>query len=98
MSRSYQHHALKNKFRSGYWAVCSYFSNKKDKLAANRRFRRRSRMIANKDDGDGVYPIMREVSNTWDFSSDGLAYYHSNNARSWQKDYNEEDIKRFTRK
>lgn len=97
MSRSYQHHAMRNKFRSGYWAVCCYFSNKKSKREANRKLRRRIRSLVKRDDGDRVYPIMRELSDTWDFSSDGLVVYHGRNLRKWSN-YDENDIKRITRK
>lgn len=61
MSRSYKH----NPFHK--WAA----SNKKDKIAAHRKFRRVSKHNPNKA------PIyMREVSDTWSFASDGLAFYH----------------------
>lgn len=51
-----------------YSPVC-YFSNKKAKRFANRKYRRR--VNRNFDDT----PPMNEVTNTWDFPSDGLPTY-----------------------
>lgn len=67
MSRSFK----KNPFS----AVACYSSNKKDKVTANRKFRKASRQKL-KADLDLPYSL-KEVSNTYEFSSDGLAYYHS---------------------
>jgi hypothetical protein len=61
MSRSYKHNPF---FK---WSD----SNKKDKVAAHRKFRRVSKQFPGRE------PIyMREVSDTWSFASDGLAWYH----------------------
>lgn len=87
MSRSYQHWAWKNKFKSGFWPWCNG-SNKKDKRFANRRFRRRSKQ--NQEDPPTK---LNEVSDTWSFNTDGLAEYHDD-SRSLDRD----DIKRITRK
>lgn len=66
MSRSYK--------KNPFIAVCVYFSNKKDKIRANRLFRRisKSRIKLGKE------PLhsLKECSDTWNFDSDGLAYYH----------------------
>lgn len=66
MSRSHK--------KNPFMAVCCYFSNKKDKIIANRLFRRISKNRLRK----GEYPLysLKEVSDTWNFASDGLAYYH----------------------
>lgn len=61
MSRSYKH----NPFLK--WAD----SNKRDKVEAHRRFRRKAK---NNLENAPIY--MREVSDTWSFASDGLAWYH----------------------
>lgn len=50
-----------------------YFSNKKDKVIANRLFRRISRLKLKK--GEETLNSIREVSDTWNFDSDGFAYY-----------------------
>ena len=81
MSRSYQHYALRNKFKEAYWAAVCYFSNKKDKKLANQRFRTKNKHLIKKlmkEDPDEInfHYRLREISNTWDFSSDGLAYHH----------------------
>ena len=48
MSRSYQHHALRNKFKEAYWACVCYFSNKKDKRIANQKFRTKNKQLVKK--------------------------------------------------
>lgn len=66
MSRSFKKHPFKS-------SVC-YFSNKEDKVLANRSFRR----ISKKKLRQGEEPLhsLKEVSDTWCFDSDGLPYYH----------------------
>ena len=49
-------------------------SDKKSKTAANKLFRRVSRAIL-KTGNENIPSSIREVSDTWDFSSDGLAVY-----------------------
>lgn len=57
-------------------------SDKKYKVFAHKKFRSRERrclhrLEAEKPSGE-VFPLfMREVSDTWSFPSDGLAYYMS---------------------
>lgn len=54
-------------------------SDKKDKRIANRKFRRRETL----EEKETLYALedmfetinIKDVSNTWSFSSDGLAYY-----------------------
>ena len=54
-------------------------SDKKDKQSANRSFRRSNKMDAKESTLEGEdrfkYHDIREVSDTWDFRSDGLSYY-----------------------
>ncbi len=54
-------------------------SNKKDKRLANRKFRRieakEARETLIQEEDKFTVNDINEVSNTWDFSSDGLAYY-----------------------
>ena len=66
MSRSFKKHPFKV-------SVC-YFSNKEDKILANKLFRR----ISKKKLKQGEEPLhsLKEISDTWNFDSDGLAYYH----------------------
>lgn len=47
-------------------------SDKKDKSLANRKFRRLTKVKINTD--TDLPMRLKEVSNTWSFSSDGLAY------------------------
>lgn len=88
MSRSYKKSG-NNKYGFCCWAC--YFSNKKDKRLANRKFRTISKRWIKKmksfndiDDSNNVYKL-KEVSNTWNFSSDGLAQYIRFN-ESWTND------------
>lgn len=71
MSRSFK--------KNPFIAVACYSSNKKDKTTANRKFRKISKQRL-KNDRELPYSI-REVSDTYNFSSDGLAYYQT------RKDY-----------
>lgn len=53
-------------------------SNKKDKIAANRIFRRINKILLKKDP-DKIKYRLREVSDTYSFATDGLAYYLKSN-------------------
>lgn len=54
-------------------------SDKESKRLAHKRFRARERSCLNQLDFIEVFPkFMREVSDTWSFPSDGLAYYVAN--------------------
>lgn len=61
--------------RKPYMTWCS---NKKDKVAANRIFRRINKILLKKDP-DKIKYRLREVSNTYNFATDGLAYYLKSN-------------------
>jgi len=51
-------------------------SDKKSKTLAHKRFRAREKECLHQLDIIEVFPkFMREVSDTWSFPSDGLAYY-----------------------
>ena len=82
--------------------VC-YFSNKKDKRIANRRFRRRSRQDAhistlNLEDCFKNHSL-REISDPWGFDSDGLRYYIGFSGRRWSNEpYSKEDIRKMRMK
>lgn len=65
MSRSY---------KKPYACWVCYFSNKKDKKIANKKFRRINKVFT-RVDPEKLKHRLREVSNVWDFSSDGLAQY-----------------------
>lgn len=65
MSRSFKKHP--------FTTIACYFSNKKDKVKANRLFRRISKLKL-KQDKEPLHSI-KEISDTWNFDSDGLAYY-----------------------
>lgn len=75
MSRSLKTRHLKN----GTFISWCGGSNKKDKRIANRKFRRLSNMdaklsILNDMDMFSVHDL-KDVSNPWNFSTDGLAQY-----------------------
>lgn len=53
-------------------------SDKRDKIIANKKFRRRTKIAINSEREENIPTMMREVSDTWDFCSDGLAHYDSN--------------------
>lgn len=53
--------------------VATHKSNKADKIEANRKLRRKSKQ-ALAQDKEPIYRT-REISDVWDFSSDGLAYW-----------------------
>ena len=50
-------------------------SDKQDKINANRKFRRRTKKAMLNMDFDRLPRQLREVSDVWSFSSDGLAYF-----------------------
>lgn len=79
-----------------YLAWACYFSNKKDKTIANRIFRRKNKYRLKK----GKPPLyhVREVSDTWNFESDGLAVYRGNDLAVFKERLGEEDgIKEFNK-
>lgn len=68
MSRSY---------KKPYACQVCYFSNKKDKRMANKKFRRLNKILL-KINSDRLKYRLREISNVWNFASDGLAHYVGN--------------------
>lgn len=56
-------------------AITTYKSNKRDKVEANRKMRRKSKQ-ALAQDKEPIYRT-REISDVWDFVSDGLARWTS---------------------
>ena len=73
-------------------------SNKKDKIKANRLFRRLSKCKLKL--GEEPLHSLNECSDTYTFSSDGLAYYHpkSNYDKLLDKGHSQEDINELYRK
>ena len=71
--------------RKPYMTWCS---NKKDKIAANRIFRRINKILLKKDP-DKIKYRLREVSDTYSFATNGLAYYVKSNIDDpwWNKFY-----------
>lgn len=65
MSRSY---------RKPYTSYACYFSNKEDKRIANRLFRHINKQLL-KLNPDKLKFSLKEISNVWDFASDGLVFY-----------------------
>ena len=58
-------------------------SDKKYRTIANRKLRKINKLRLKKDPESGEFKILREVSDTWNFASDGLAYYQSNCKKEW---------------
>ena len=89
MSRSRKYHP--------FAPVCGG-SNKKDKRLANRKFRRINN-LAVKHNLDKLLYKLKECSDTWNFNTDGLAYYQNpkERFRMW-RDMSDEEIKEIYRK
>lgn len=66
MSRSHKKHSAAK--------ICGR-SDKKDKRFANRRFRKLTKQLLREMETERLPQSMREVSTTYDFSSDGLAIW-----------------------
>ena len=91
MSRSHKYHTF---------ATICRGRNKKDKRIANRKFRRHNN-LAIKHNLDKLLYKLRECSDTWDFPTDGLAYYQ--NPKRWRRfrywrDISDEEFNEFYRK
>lgn len=82
MSRSY---------KKPYACWGCYFSNKKDKRIANKKFRRFNKIFS-KIDPERLKYRLREVSNVWNFSSDGLAHYVGNSKLAKSEDFENKEI------
>lgn len=50
-------------------------SDKKDKIRANKNFRRKAKIAINTGIEEKIPKSIKEVSDVWDFASDGLATY-----------------------
>lgn len=58
-------------------------SDKKSRTVANKKLRRANKLRLKRDPETGIFRTLREVSDTWDFPSDGLAYYTQNCKKEW---------------
>ena len=58
-------------------------SNKKDRSNANRKLRRIARILIKK--GEEVLPNLRDISDPWNFTSDGLATYTPIIGTKWER-------------
>lgn len=89
MSRSYKKHP--------YICCACYKSNKRDKTLANRIFRHRT--LQNIRSGKEPLYSLKQVSDTYNFPSDGLAYYYPRHR--WnsllRRGFTEEEINMFYR-
>jgi hypothetical protein len=74
MSRSYKKHP---------YIKYGGDSDKKYRTIANKKLRRVNKLKLIQDPEDGNFKILREVSDTWEFPSDGLAYYTKNCKKEW---------------
>lgn len=91
MSRSHKYHTF---------ATICRGRNKKYKRIANRKFRRVNN-LAIKHNLDKLLYRLRECSDTWNFPTDGLAYYQ--NPKEWKRfrywrDMSDEELKEIYRK
>ncbi len=75
MSRSYKKHPHIKWFGGD--------SDKKSRTIANKKLRRAKKLRLKRDPETGIFKTLREVSDTWDFPSDGLAYYTQNCKKEW---------------
>jgi len=103
MSRSFRNRRFHGK--GGFTSFVGYTSNKEDKVLANKRLRHRNNQILRDiHDIDKLvedkFPLMtlREVSDVWDFASDGLQHYKDYNGSRYGWRWSEEDIRRNNRK
>lgn len=79
-----------------YQAWACYFSNKKDKTIANRTLRRKNKHRLKKD--KPLLHHVREVSDTWNFDSDGLAVYRGKDLEFYKELLGEEEgVKEFNK-
>ena len=74
MSRSYKKNPHIKYFGS---------SDKKSRTIANRKLRKINKLKLIQDPEGGDFKVLREVSDTWNFASDGLAYYTKNCKKEW---------------
>ena len=74
MSRSYKKHP---------YIKYGGDSDKKYRTIANKKLRRVNKLKLIQDPEDGNFKILREVSDTWEFPSDGLAYYKKKKKKEW---------------
>lgn len=67
----------RSKRKSPCTGVTTARSEKYDKRLANRRLRKRSRMVLARRrwDDDLIFPLMREVSNVWCMDKDGRVWW-----------------------
>ena len=87
MSKSIRNRHIKN----GVIIKIGGDSDKKDKTIANKKFRRASNIDAHlsaiNEEDMFRYNDLKDISNTYDFSSDGLAYYVDfNKCRRYSKE------------
>lgn len=75
----------------------SYKSNKQDKQIANRKFRRKSKVDIHNIDKEPLHSL-KEVSNTFSFASDGLAFYSSYDNNYYQTEEEKQHYIEFFKK
>lgn len=75
MSRSYRKHPIEK------WSD----SDKFGKQNANRKFRRKDKQKDYEDENTHLHKKTREVSDNWDWSSDGYKAYQPDNKKAKRK-------------
>jgi len=60
-------------------------SDKKSKKVANKKLRRINKLKLIQDPDSGIFKLIREVSDTWNFASDGLAHYIKDPNKKWTR-------------
>lgn len=89
---------MSRSFKKPYAAYVCYFSNKKDKRIANRKFRRINRIFS-KIKPEKLRYKLREVLDVYDFSSDGLVQYVGNTELAKSENFdNKEIFRKWTQK
>ena len=99
MSRSIRNRHEKN---GVYLKICG-ISDKKDKITANRKFRRKEREEARRtlieEEDNFETTDIKDVSNIWNFRSDGGAHYIGfNQFKKWRRPIEKEEQYRYRKK
>lgn len=81
---------MSHSYRKPYSSYVCYYSNKKDKRIANRKFRKANKRLL-KRNPDNLHNRLREVSEVYNFSSDGLAYYVGNSRLANSKEFDDKE-------
>lgn len=74
-----------SRIKNNHLKASNNMSDKQSRAKANRKLRRITRELLAK--GEEFLPLLRDVSDTWDFPSDGLAVYCGLEIQKYYKYY-----------